>query len=363
MTTRFLRLIALLAGLIPPSAVLAQELPALNIPIAETSLSGISSGGFMAAQFQIAHSSIVKGAGIVAAGPWNCARGDAIKATTLCSCTLDPLGKTCQVTDSSADVPGLVDATRKAAQEKRIDDPANVAKQRVLTFAGGKDPIVPKAVVAQLDAYYRALGMPESQLSVVEKADAGHTMPTTDYGNACSVTNEPYMGKCAMDGAGDILNWIYGPMKPARTGAAKGKFLAFDQRPYIPSKSPAWSVGMDNGGWLYVPDACAKGESCRLHVALHGCKQGQSYLPLKPVAPGALYYGTTFVKNAGYDRWADTNHLVILFPQASTTWNNPNGCWDWWGYTGRHYADKEGVQIRALRAMVDRLASGVKPVK
>ena len=108
--------------------------------------------------------------------------------------------------------------------------------------------------------------------------------------------------------------------------------------------------------WLYVPATCAAGNACRLHVALHGCKQGQSYLPLTPPPGGGLYNGTTFVKNTGYDRWADNNHLVILYPQALTVPGNPNGCWDWWGYTGQDYATREGVQIRTLRAMVDALA-------
>jgi poly(3-hydroxybutyrate) depolymerase len=64
-----------------------QPLPVLNVNIGETSVSGLSSGGFMAVQFQIAHSSIVKGAGIVAGGPYFCAQNSVITATTLCSCT------------------------------------------------------------------------------------------------------------------------------------------------------------------------------------------------------------------------------------------------------------------------------------
>ena len=48
----------------PPPA-----LPALNIAIEDTSVSGISSGGFMSVQMQVAHSAIIRGAGIVAGGP------------------------------------------------------------------------------------------------------------------------------------------------------------------------------------------------------------------------------------------------------------------------------------------------------
>ncbi|MDD5297554.1 MAG: hypothetical protein PHU46_11640, partial [Rhodocyclaceae bacterium] len=41
--------------------------------------------------------------------------------------------------------------------------------------------------------YYRALGLPQGNLSAVVKDDAGHTLPTPDFGNACSVTGEPYL--------------------------------------------------------------------------------------------------------------------------------------------------------------------------
>ena len=48
-------------------------LPALGADLEATSVSGLSSGAFMASQFHIAHSRIVIGAGIVAGGPYACA--------------------------------------------------------------------------------------------------------------------------------------------------------------------------------------------------------------------------------------------------------------------------------------------------
>ena len=35
---------------------------------------------------------------------------------------------------------------------------------------------------------------------------------------------------------------------------------------------------------------------------------------------------------------------------------NPNGCWDWWGYTGENYATRDGAQIRVIKATLDALA-------
>ena len=76
-----------------------------------------------------------------------------------------------------------------------------------------------------------------------------------------------------------------------------------------------------------------------------------------------------FARHAGYNRWADSNRIVVLYPQAITRYGwgpwpwptsfvfNPNGCWDWWGYTGVNYHTKAGAQIRAVKAMLDRLAA------
>lgn len=42
--------------------------------------------------------------------------------------------------------------------------------------------------------------------------------------------------------------------------------------------------------------------------------------------------GDVFVKNAGYLEVAESNDIILLFPQVvSTALSNPNGCFDWWG--------------------------------
>ena len=51
----------------------AQPLPVLNIDRNRVSVSGISSGGFMAHQFHVAHGDHLAGAGIIAGGPYECA--------------------------------------------------------------------------------------------------------------------------------------------------------------------------------------------------------------------------------------------------------------------------------------------------
>jgi poly(3-hydroxybutyrate) depolymerase len=308
----------------------------------------------MAVQFEVAHSSIVVGAGVIAGGPYYCAQGDAARATTRCSCTFDPAHALCDVSATSADVAALGRATRRFFADGAIDDPANVARHRVYVLAGGVDAVVPAPVVQQLADYYAELSA--SAIDVVVKPGLAHTMPTVRYGKACDVADTPYIGRCGFSAAHDILEWIYGPLN-APSERLGGQFVRFDQARYVASPM-FWLTGMDTTGWLYVPRACARGARCRLHVALHGCRQGQDYAPL---TGARLHYGTTFVRHAGYAQAADANRIVVLFPQAvSIPFLNPDGCWDWWGYTDANYATRRGVQVAAIRAMIDRVASGAR---
>src|SRR5689334_15807256 len=51
----------------------AVTLPALNVDTTKTTVSGLSSGGFMANQLGYAYSSVFKGVGVFAGGPYMCA--------------------------------------------------------------------------------------------------------------------------------------------------------------------------------------------------------------------------------------------------------------------------------------------------
>jgi len=53
--------------------VLAEPLSGYNADIGESSISGISSGAFMAVQFGTAWSSVIKGVGVIAGGQYWCA--------------------------------------------------------------------------------------------------------------------------------------------------------------------------------------------------------------------------------------------------------------------------------------------------
>jgi poly(3-hydroxybutyrate) depolymerase len=310
----------------------AERLGAYGADLAGTSVSGISSGGYMAVQFHLAHGTLVEGVGVFAGGPYACAQGD-----------LDTARFSCM--EGEPDVPRLVVLTRRWAAEGRIDSLAPLARARVWVFSGYNDGVVRRPVTEALVRYY-AHFVPQAQIFHQTALPAGHAQVTRDYGAACSMTGGQYLVDCDYDGAGALLQFLHGRLA-APTAAFRERLRRFDQGEFA-GGAPR-RIGLADEGYVYVPRACEEEGRCRVHVAFHGCLQYAGRI------------GDAYARHAGYNAWAETNRLIVLYPQTTATWAwpfNPKGCWDWWGYTGPAYAQKDGAQIKAVRAMMDRLAEG-----
>jgi poly(3-hydroxybutyrate) depolymerase len=306
----------------------AEPLPALHAEH-EYTVSGVSSGAYMAVQLHVAHSAAVRGAGAIAGGPYYCAQGSSWVAYY--SCMTPSWFAPLPATD------WLTAQTERLERAGRIDATANLASSRVWLFSGSADETVAQQVVEGLREFYRRY---KAHTTLVANQPAGHGMITADAGNACDATASPYINDCDYDAAGELLAYLLGALKPA--SPPRGLLLRFDQKPF-----GGHDISMADEGYVYVPPVC-RTERCRVHVALHGCRQSVDDI------------GERFVREAGYNRWADANHLVVLYPQAiKRYWRvyNPRGCWDWWGYTGSAYATRDGPQIRAVMAMLQRLSA------
>jgi len=304
--------------------------PLTPLPIdpAAVTVAGLSAGGYMAVQFHVAHSALVSGAGILAAGPYRCAEGSVRRALGRC------------MDGDGIPTDRLLDAASWLALDGRIDPIAGLADDRVWIFHGAADPVVDTAVVDALESWYLALVNP-GHVARVELPEAGHTFPTADAtAPPCGSTEQPFVGNCGIDGAGALLRHLYGELAEGSEPRAEG-LVEFDQRPYAQA---AGSPGLAERGWLYVPQACAAGAQtrCRLHVVFHGCKQGVSFV------------GDAFIRRSGYLEAAEANRVVLLFPQVEPTYQplNAYGCWDWWGYEGEDYATRDGPQVQAVHAMI-----------
>ena len=113
-----------LALLLIASAARAQvALGSYDVRLDETTVSGISSGAYMAVQFGTAWSSIVRGVGAFAGGPYYCAQDSVSTATG-----------TCQIGTPS--VPALTSATDSYAASGAIDPTGNLARQKIWIFSG-----------------------------------------------------------------------------------------------------------------------------------------------------------------------------------------------------------------------------------
>ncbi len=309
------------------------QLPALTIATSEISVSGLSSGGFMAVQVHVAHSATFKrGAGIVAGGPYYCSEGS----------LADAVGR-CMEHNREIPVQKLVQITNEWADGKLIDPVVNLKTSRCYLFSGTADKTVKPAVMNELKSYYQSF-MPGESIFYKSDIPAGHAMITDDFGGPCSTTAAPFINDCDFDLAGAILAHLYGPLNPRNNGDLSGILTEFDQTAFVSGH------GMAQKGWVYIPRACAAGAVCKLHVVFHGCRQN------------AATVAQRFVRHTGYNRWADTNDIVVLYPQTGDL--APKGCWDWWGYDSENFANKSGPQIAAVKAMVTRLSGGaVAPSK
>jgi poly(3-hydroxybutyrate) depolymerase len=319
-----------------------EPLPALAANVTAITVSGVSSGGYMAVQMHVAHSAIVHGAGVLAAGPYYCAQGNAWAAQN-----------NCMAPELWAPVPAtplIKTETDTLAQVGAIDDLTNLHRSRVWLYSGTHDDVVFPVVVEALARFYR-LYVPASSIRLVRDVPSGHGMITEDYGGSCAASAPPYINNCHFDAAGQLLEYIEGPLAPP---AAKesGRLISFDQRAFADGKPGA--ISLADTGYAYVPRSCAS-KSCRVHVAFHGCRQS------------VQAQGLAFVTHAGYNRWADTNNIIVLYPQTIARYGvwgwpprlvfNPRGCWDWWGYTGADYHTRSAPQIRAVKSMIDRLGA------
>ena len=355
---------------VPPPNFTAQKLQSIPNPVPNAiTVSGLSSGAFFAHQFHLAYSKLVIGAGLIAGGPYGCVENipnpyfwfwtvplDRLSAA-LVACTHYLGDRYFGLRPSAPKAEDSLRFVREAWSRRVIDDPAYLRDDRVWLFRGRRDEIVPSNAAAALKQVYEALGVRQPQLHVNFNENgrvANHGMPVTRFTGQsgfqvpqCAQHEPPFIIECEFEAAEGLLRHLYAEnFQPASDDPHRdGTLIVFDQFEFFDRSDP--SVGLHGVGYAYVPMRCAEAR-CRLHVAFHGCKQDLDSIH------------DDFVRDAGYNRWAATNNIVVLYPQATSSASNPNRCWDFWGYTGSDYYGQTGKQMRAVKAMVDR-ALGTQP--
>lgn len=318
----------LLSLLLFSTPVLSSETtPAPKIDTGRITVSGISAGGQMATQLHIAYSDLFSGAGIISSGPFGCADGTLGTAMSRC------MGET----ETPLPIADLADSIRNAAKENLVADPENLANDPVWLFHGTLDTTVGAKVNDATEALYSEF-VPVGQITYVKDIAAGHNFPTRGFGGDCTALQAPFVGDCDYDAAGVILQHMYTGLK------APAADVVTELQP-VPLAG-ATDAGLSETAYLFVPPACADGsEACALHLVLHGCAQS------------AEQVGTDFIMQSGYLPWAETNHIVLAFPQVIPSQVNPYACWDWWGYTGEDYRWRNGKQMQVVTDWIKLLSA------
>lgn len=324
------------------------SLPALGLEPDSITVSGLSSGAFMAVQMQVAHSASVKGAAVFSGGPFGCARGNSSTATlteaaahclNIVGMPWNPVSSFMGPPDTLALMGGASDLEKQG----KIDALSNIGSHHVFLFSGTNDTVIPQPVMIALKDWYAKL-MPTSHIETLFDVRAGHGILSQQGTVPCPDTSLPYINDCKIDGAGKALAFLLDETLQPPEEKDRGSLFSFPQRRFVPN-SPTRD-GLHETGHVFIPDDCTAGEQCRLHIAFHGCLQSQFFI------------GDRFFTETGYNRWAASNRIVVLYPQVSASpLYNPAGCWDWWGYTNQDYLNRDGIQIRSVQAMIDRLTS------
>jgi len=297
---------------------------------AQISVSGMSSGAYMAVQAHVAFADKIGGIAAVAGGPYHCAAGDVQLALARC------------LTGAGLDPRPLIEFARAAADDARNAATEQMAADRIWIFHSPVDTVVAPAVGAALRDFYADFVADPAQIEFVDDVETAHGWPTVDAGASCLEWGGDFINACDFDTAGRLLGHIYGELLPRAPAADPDSLFVLDVSRYFGDGN-----GVADTAYVYAPENCrAATSACRLHLAFHGCVQGAEFIDDR------------FVRQAGFNEWAETNDIVVVYPQIEKSLFNPKGCWDWWGYSGEDYEVRAGKQLAGVGAIIDAFVSG-----
>ncbi len=231
------------------SARLSELGQRLDIDPEQISVSGISSGAFMAHQLHVAYSGRLMGAGIIAGGPYYCAQGDVYRGMTVCTAFLatencrdfgligfDGAQRLCEelayagpgpapagTAASEAALAMAAASFDKATTETDIDGVEGLIGDRVLLIHGALDTLLPVGVMDAANAFYakvhEAAGEAPVGVRYVKSLSAHHSVPTDNVTGlvapavgACDAFAPPYLNACT---AADCAERCCGPVEGA----------------------------------------------------------------------------------------------------------------------------------------------------
>ena len=309
-------------------------------------VSGQSAGGSMAIQHLVAYSHSVDGAAIVAGSPYGCG------AVPLDQwiCFTGPFG--------TLDEDRALRYIRERRESGLIDAPVWLRLRRtpLLLFSGSKDHVVWQDVMRATARQLEALAAP-GQVASVFNTSASHVW-SIDHGDCscgdcalelgdgvcCDVNN------CLYDLSGDMLSRFYGPaLRQRSTPLPRLHWVA--QWPFVPAHAARLPTPARMLEWaiVYVSSGCEREPSrCRLHVNYHGCTAND------------WKQRREWVRHIDLNEYAESNDLVVVYPQAAGNNATGTGCWDWFDAGDADFDTRRGSQLSTVTALIADIDAAVR---
>ena len=286
--------------------------------ITSYSVAGFGSGASFAHQLHVAFASTIQAAGLVAPSPYYCSIGSHARDVTAC-----------RANPYFFHLPTSVTQFRNQGSDGNVDPITALANDRAYLVSGTADRFIVQETVKNTEAFYRTFIQNDYKIYTNYTIPAGHGWITDSYGGPCWSTGQPFIVNCGFDLAGDMLKHLTGSLLP-RTSQIPAHMHSFDQSKY----GDVWQAGMSSRGFVYLPAYCINNTDCTVISVFHGCHQNYDSV------------GDIFIKQTGFNEWAESNDIIVIYPQTISTSSNPAGCWDTWGYTDANFTVQAGLQMK-----------------
>ena len=232
-----------------------------------------------------------------------------------------------------ANVSAMVSYTQASAAAGRIAPLDGVARAPIWVMEGGNDTCA-RQIPAGSYAFYRRLTARQSSVvfKVVAGAEHGFVTDRTPTCASCQPcgTLGAMVQECGFDMAHAMLTHLLGPLSP-RVSPIASHLMTVNQSTFWPADAKTeQDIGMDRAAFVYVPAECAAAASggqnkstCRIHVIYPGC-----FCSVATSPPGRPSTGIDIVTYGGFNDWAESNRIIMLYPQHATI-----ACWQGCGRT------------------------------
>ncbi|CAJ1359973.1 unnamed protein product [Effrenium voratum] len=264
----------------------------------------------MAVNHLFAHSASVDGALIAAGSPYGCG----MEKDEEDRCYY-----------GNVDIEQSVRWTWGRYAQNLIDDPSNLNKVPVLLFNGKSDECVYTRVMRDTfktlqyfvdkDYLFRSFNTNAAHVWSLDHGQCHCGACASLYGSlrCCDVNN------CHYDLSGDL----------------------FGHR---------WTAGLWKFALVYVPTGCeARVLECRIHVNYHGCIRKR------------LKRRRLWATSIDLNEYAESNDIVVVYPQAAGSPRVGNGCWNWGDSKDDQYFDtRRSMQIGTVMNLLKNLPDALQ---